>query len=166
LHIWGSDIGEQLPHFIRDVIQKVISQNISEKIEVKAGKIVYLVEFQPIPEEESVYVYGFDISDQKALEMRLFEAYEEMQTYSEELQATNEELQTQSDALKVQSDELREAHNCLQESEKGFRTLAENSPDLIGRFDRQSQCLYANPAFIRFYYNPAIAEFYGWSEAN
>ncbi|WP_229391193.1 PocR ligand-binding domain-containing protein [Methanosarcina sp. DH2] len=34
----------------------------------------------------------------------------------------------------------------LRESENKFRTLAENSPDIISRFDRQNRHIYANPA--------------------
>ncbi len=34
----------------------------------------------------------------------------------------------------------------LEEKERQFRTLVENSPDLIARFDATSRCLYANPA--------------------
>jgi PAS domain S-box-containing protein len=34
----------------------------------------------------------------------------------------------------------------LEEKERHFRTLVENSPDLIARFDASSRCLYANPA--------------------
>jgi PAS domain S-box len=156
--------GEKLPQYIGDLVQKVFSQNVPEKMEVKVGKITYLVEFYPILEEESVDIYGFDISDQKDLEARLLEAYEEIRTQSKELQDANEQLQTQSEDLKVQSDELLEAYELLQDRENEVRTLSENSPDLIARFDRQNHCLYANPAFIRFYCRPPpIADFYGWS---
>jgi len=41
--------------------------------------------------------------------------------------------------------------------------MAENSPDLIARFDRQNHCLYANPAITLFYDIPLIATFYGLS---
>jgi len=40
-------------------------------MEVKKGKRVYLVTFYPLPEEECVSIYGFDISDQKELEEKL-----------------------------------------------------------------------------------------------
>ena len=68
----------------------------------------------------------------KRSEEALREAYEKIRVYSEELQISNEELQ-------AQSEELQEANEALLESEKRFRTLAENSPDVITRFDRQNR---------------------------
>jgi PAS domain S-box-containing protein len=68
LHEWGVRVGEKLPSSVRDLVQRVIFQNNLEKNEVKVGNRVYLVSFHPIPEEERVNVYGFDISDQKELE--------------------------------------------------------------------------------------------------
>ena len=40
------------------------------------GKRVYLVSFHPLPEDECVNIYGFDISDQKELEEKLRESEE------------------------------------------------------------------------------------------
>ncbi|HIH94480.1 TPA: PAS domain S-box protein, partial [Methanosarcina acetivorans] len=70
--------------------------------------------------------------ERKRAEEALSEAYENLQVQSEELQA--------------QSEELNEAYELLRKSEKRFRTLAENSPDVIARFDRQNRHLYVNPA--------------------
>ena len=74
LHEWGVGVGEKLPSYIGDLVQRVISQNSPEKMEVKVGKRVYLVAFHPLPEEECVNIYGFDISDQKELEGKLRES--------------------------------------------------------------------------------------------
>ena len=46
--------------------------------------------------------------------------------------------------IKKQADKLKDAYNSLKESESQFRTLAENSPDLIIRINRDLNCLYVN----------------------
>lgn len=43
---------------------------------------------------------------------------------------------------------LREAEQALRASEREFRTLAENSPNIIVRYDRQCRRLYVNPAYL------------------
>ncbi|MEC4893270.1 MAG: PAS domain S-box protein [Oscillatoria sp. PMC 1051.18] len=45
--------------------------------------------------------------------------------------------------------EYKKIQQALHEQEEKFRTLAENSPDLISRFDRQLRHLYVNPAIIK-----------------
>ncbi|TFH06032.1 MAG: PAS domain S-box protein, partial [Methanosarcina sp.] len=47
--------------------------------------------------------------------------------------------------------ERKRAEEALIRSENKFRTLAENSPDLIARFDRQTIHLYANHAYLELY---------------
>ena len=76
LQVWGTGIGEKLTLCIGDFVQRIISRNIPEKMEVEAGNKVYLVEFHPAPEDGSVNVYGFDISDQKRIEKSLREREE------------------------------------------------------------------------------------------
>ncbi len=158
LHEWGVEVGEKLPSNIGDLVHRVIYQNIPEKMEVIVGKRVYMLAFHPLSEEEYVNIYGFDISDQKELEEKikieltkrkktdseLLKVYKKIQEQSEELQVFNEELQ-------VQSEELHEANEALQKSEKRFRTLAENSPDVITRFDRQNRHIYINLAASEAY---------------
>ena len=70
LHEWGVEIGEKVPSHIGDFVQRVISQNSPEKMEVKVGKREYLVTFHPLLEDKCVNIYGFDISDQKELEKK------------------------------------------------------------------------------------------------
>jgi PAS domain S-box-containing protein len=68
---WGVENGGKLPSDIREILHRVISRNNPEKNEIKVGNRIYLVSFQPMPEEECVNIYGFDISDQKELEGKL-----------------------------------------------------------------------------------------------
>jgi PAS domain S-box-containing protein len=78
LHEWGLIVGEKLPSCIMNVVQRVISLNSPEKIEVKSGNRTYSVSFYPSPEEECVNIYGFDISDQNDLEKKLRESEENL----------------------------------------------------------------------------------------
>jgi PAS domain S-box-containing protein len=55
---------------------------------------------------------------------------------------------------------VREQTVELAESEKRFRTLSENSPDVIARFDRQNRHLYVNPA-VRIPYGRSPEEIIG-----
>ena len=124
------------------------------------------IEFKPLgiwlwvsvyrTEREHFVAVFENITDSKRAVGELIEAYEKIQVQSEELHVSNEEL-------RVQSEELIEANKLLHERETGFRTLAENSPDLIARFDKQNRCTYANPAITKIYGIPLIAEFYGLS---
>jgi len=50
LHEWDVAVGEKLPSSIGDIVQRLISRNIPEKMKVKVGKRVYLVVFHPLPE--------------------------------------------------------------------------------------------------------------------
>jgi len=60
--------GKKLPSYMGDIVQKVISQNGPEKIEVNVGERVYLVVFSPLPKEEYVIISGFDITNLKKLD--------------------------------------------------------------------------------------------------
>ena len=74
LHEWGAEVGEKLPFYIRDFVQRVISRNSSEKMEVKMGERVYFVAFHPSLKDECVNIYGVDISDKKEIERKLRES--------------------------------------------------------------------------------------------
>ena len=95
LHGWGVKIGEKLPLHLEIFVKRAISRESIEKIEVNIGKKVYFVVFHPLPEQERVNIYAFDISDRKKLEGELRE--------SETQDTPNLELARIIDAKAVQS---------------------------------------------------------------
>ena len=95
LREWGIEIGGKLPSSIGDLVQRAISLNSPEKMEIGVGKRIYLVAFHPSLEEDGVNIYGFDISDQRELEGKLRK--------SESQEMANLELAKIIDAQAVQS---------------------------------------------------------------
>jgi len=69
------------------------------------------------------------------------------------LKQAEQTLRTARDELERQvqerTQELQEANTLLAQREREFRTLVENTPDVITRHDRQYRCLYINPASMQ-----------------
>lgn len=59
------------------------------------------------------------------------------------LRTSRDELERQ---VQARTQELRVTNELLQLREREFRTLVENTPDVITRHDRQHRCVYINPA--------------------
>ncbi len=95
LHDWGVRVGEKLPLNLEIFVQRAISRKSIEEIEVNMGKKVYFIVFHPLPEQECVNIYGFDISDRKKPEGKLRE--------SEIQETANLELANIIDVKAVQS---------------------------------------------------------------
>jgi hypothetical protein len=74
LHDWGVRIGEQLPQHLKIFVQRAFSRKSVEKIEVNMGKKAYFVVFNPLPEQECVNIYIFDIGEREKLEGELQES--------------------------------------------------------------------------------------------
>lgn len=68
---WDTEMGGKLPRSIENLIKKVIKGTDHEKIEVKVGKKVYLVDFYRVPGEDYANIYGFEITGQKKLGEKL-----------------------------------------------------------------------------------------------
>ncbi|HEY3363201.1 MAG TPA: PAS domain S-box protein [Methanosarcina sp.] len=83
LQEWGTKIGGELPSSIGDLVLKTISQNSPERKEIRVGKRVYLINFHPSLEEGCVNIYGFDISDYKGLEEKLWKCEEKYRSIVE-----------------------------------------------------------------------------------
>lgn len=59
------------------------------------------------------------------------------------------ELQRTVTALNEEIRERRQVEDMLRRREQEFRTLAENSPDMVIRYDRACRRFYVNPAYVR-----------------
>lgn len=59
------------------------------------------------------------------------------------------ELQRTVKALHDEIQERRQVEEMLRRREQEFRTLAENSPDMVIRYDRECRRFYVNPAYER-----------------
>lgn len=95
LHEWDVRVREKLPPHIEIFVQRAICQEVSEKIKIKVGERVYFTVFHPLPEQECVNIYGFDISESKRHEGELQE--------SEALEMINLELANIIDVQAIQS---------------------------------------------------------------
>ncbi|AKB58187.1 PAS domain S-box protein [Methanosarcina barkeri] len=87
LQEWGTKIGENLPSSIEDLVLKTISRNSPETKDVRVGKRVYRINIHPLPEEECINIYGFDISNHASLEEKLLECERK---YRSIIETTNE----------------------------------------------------------------------------
>jgi len=154
---------EKAKNGYQEVFREGLVFDYALAIQNKNGHVTPVLYNASVYKDESGKVIGVfaaarDVTEIKQAEETLREAYEYIQVQSEEIQAQNEELQAQSEELQVQneelqaqSEELNEAHGLLHETEERFRTLTENSPDMIARFDRQNRHAYANPAAVKLY---------------
>src|SRR5665647_2187740 len=133
LHEWGVRVGEKLPSFIGDFVQRAISWNSSEKMEVKAGKRVYLVTFHPLPEEKCVNIYGFDISDQKEFEEKLRESENKYRNI----------VKTSAEGIWI----FNSVSETTYVNEKMAEMLGYKPEEMIGRFIWDFACLlYTSPS--------------------
>ena len=152
LHEWGVSVGEKLPPHIENIVHRTISLKSPEKIEVKAGNRVYLVSFHPLPEEECVNIYGFDISDQKELEEKLRVLQDEVQYLKvcleepEELQLAVREGDMDALVMPVSEEELLVF--TLNSADSAYRMLLETTNEDMVIVDAEFKITYAGKRLI------------------
>jgi PAS domain S-box-containing protein len=142
LHRWGATVGEKLPPYLIDVVNGVISINAPQKIEVKTGNKTYLVTFYPLPEEECVNIYGFDISEQKDEIQSLRARLEE----PEELQRAIREGDL--DALVMPRSETDLLVFILDGADSAYHTLLETANEDMVIVDAEFKVTYAGKRLI------------------
>jgi PAS domain S-box-containing protein len=86
-----------------------------------------------------------------AMAAGLMDRAEALRQAKDRLQEQTEELQVQAEELQAQTEELRITNEVLQRREREYRTLAENTPEVIARLDRKFRHTYINEYGARVY---------------
>lgn len=76
---------------------------------------------------------------------------QELETSKEELESTNEELSSVNNQLRFKIDQLESTQRQLKKSELEYKMLAENSPEIIARFDLNFRHLFINDQGAKIY---------------
>jgi PAS domain S-box-containing protein len=93
-----------------------------------------------------IVILGLNISRRELVEAALRKAKEELEVRVSERTA---DLECSNRQLLVELSEREKAELKLNASEQAFRSLVENAPDVIVRYDREGRRLYVNPEFER-----------------
>ncbi|HET6515588.1 MAG TPA: ATP-binding protein [Thermodesulfovibrionales bacterium] len=109
-----------------------------------------------------------EIAEREAAEEERRKILLQLQSYADELwrhrnrleelvKERTEELITLNKELELELVERRRAEDALHRREQEFKALAENSPDMVSRFDKEMRFTYVNPALERAIDLPARA---------
>lgn len=93
-----------------------------------------------------IIILGFNIYRRELVEDALRTAKEELEMRVSERTA---ELESSNEQLLVELTEHKKTELRLNASEQAFRSVVENAPDVIVRYDREGRRLYVNPEFER-----------------
>ncbi|MBD2337073.1 PAS domain-containing protein [Calothrix sp. FACHB-156] len=101
--------------------------------ELSFGESTYQVHTLPLFNEQGEIFAGLSMSQNITLQKQA----------EQTLKMARDELELQ---VQERTKQLRETNAILQKREREFRTLVENTPDIISRHDRQYRYVYVNPA--------------------
>jgi PAS domain S-box-containing protein len=152
----GKNIWEEFPEGIGQpfymTYYKVMQKRQPEQIEAYYPPWDKWYENRIYPSVRGITIFFQDITDAKR-------SVAELQLYREHLETLVEQRTTELTVVNLQlQQELRErqhAEAALARSERYFRTITENSVDLIIRHDRAFNFLYVNPVFVSLTGTPA-----------
>ncbi|MDX2100876.1 MAG: PAS domain-containing protein [Leptolyngbyaceae cyanobacterium bins.59] len=108
----------------------------AQTIEIPFGDRFYSIHCLPVFDDQGCVKLGMLMSQDITLQKQAEQV----------LRTARDELERQ---VQERTRELQAANVLLAQREREFRTLVENTPDVITRHDRQHRCLYINPACIQ-----------------
>ncbi|MGB8219993.1 MAG: PAS domain S-box protein [Methanoregula sp.] len=101
----------------------------------------------------SIQINRIEINGEKVLQATIRDVTEE-QHLKEEQQATQQQLVATEEELRVRYNELKHVENKLRASEAKYRTLTENTLDIIYSIDPQGIITYIGPQVARYGFMP------------
>jgi PAS domain S-box-containing protein len=132
-------IGTPLEAFYRKAMESQEPLTYENPSVVAFGKHF---ELHAYPMEDGLTVFGQDITERKLAEEALQQRNEELAATEEELRSQNEELTAIEEELRQSNDELITAQQHLRESEEQYRSVAENVPSVLMRYDADMRVVY------------------------
>jgi PAS domain S-box-containing protein len=124
---------------------------IGDKISgFRAGAVDYLV--KPVRIEEAIARVDTHLKlrdMQRELEEANAELMRQRETLEQQVATRTAELSVKNLRLRTEIAERKRMEQSLRNREREFRTLTENSPDIIVRFDTDCRRIYVNPAYER-----------------
>ena len=97
----------------------------------------------------SILITRIEINGEKFLQATIRDITEE-QHLKENQQATQQQLIATEEELQVRYNELKHVENKLRASEAKYRTLTENTSDIIYSIDQQGTITYVGPQVARY----------------
>ncbi len=130
---------------IHDVANDDVSYSLDYRIVYRDGSIHYMHDETGSPIKDSagnpVKLFGTmqDVTELRRAEAALMEQHEELEAQAEELRVNN-------DKLEKEIMYRRQAQEALESSEERFRSLIQNSSDIIRILDRNRLIIYDSPS--------------------
>ena len=143
---WDTEVGKEVPQFMRYLIHRVLDVNEVGITEISYGDNTVQLTLAPIPGEQYVSLYGTDITERKnaqtaleheraVLEVRVLERTEELRTTNEQLFTA---METKDKFLARMSHELRTPLNAIM----GFSESLHD--DVYGKLSEKQTEIIAN----------------------